>query len=152
MSITSEKQMIQKLSSHWKEEYPIILTELFIPIIDGIHDHNYLEGRNYIRIDMAVFDQEKDEIIFVEAERGLFTQHPVIYLPFCNRLYLLCPYDDAPYREEQLNWCKKYGIGLLEIMPDGEIVETLRAVQRPMFPAINNYIKSRIIKKAQKSV
>ena len=150
MATITEKQMIDKLSSLWAENYQLILTELHIPIIEDIYYDDFLEGRAYVRIDMAALDQKSDEIIFVEAENGLYTQHPLVYLPFCNRLYLLCPFDDSPYRDEQIEWCKKYGIGILEVLENGTIRETLAARSRPMFPSLNAYIKSRLIKKARK--
>ena len=98
MVYITEDQLVDELAEKWMNEGKEIIKELTIPIVNQIYFDNFLENRDYVRIDLAAYDSKEDEIIFVEAENGLYLQHPQIYLPFCNRLYVLCPEDNSSYR------------------------------------------------------
>jgi len=109
-----------------------------------------LEGRDYIRIDLAAYDKKKDKIIFVEAENGLYLQHPQIYLPFCNILYILCPEEISSYRGEQIEWSIDQGIGVIEQISFGALVETISPKTRKISPIIHEYVKERFNKRLEK--
>ena len=111
---------------------------------------NYLEEREYVRIDLAAYDRVTDQIIFVEAETGLYLQHPQIYLPFCNSLYILCPEDQSSFRDDQMKWSDKKGIGVIEINQSGDIIYSLNPQSRRIFPAVQAFVKSRLFKRIEK--
>jgi len=150
MVLTIEQELVETLARKWLSEGKLVTAELTIPIINQIYYDNYLEGRDYVRIDLAALDKETGEIIFVEAENGLYLQHPQIYLPFCHSLYILCPKDDSSFREEQVNWSKSQGIGIIEKNEDGELMESLEAEFRKINPAVEAFVKSRLLKKIEK--
>lgn len=145
--MATESVLVNQLAEIMSKENKIVVKELHVPIIHQIYYDDYLEGREYIRIDLAAYDPSTDEIIFVEAENGLWLHHPQIYLPFCNRLYVLCPFDDSSYREEQKEWSKSEGIGILERRTQERLDETLEAEFRNISPAIKAFVISHILKK-----
>ena len=150
MAYTIENQLVDELADKWKKEEKQVVKELTIPIVNQIYYDNYLEGRDYIRIDLAAYDEETDEIIFVEAENGLYLQHPQIYLPFCNQLYVLCPEDNSSFRDDQFKWSRSEGIGIIERSKAGELVISLNPISRSIFPAVNAFVKSRFFKRVEK--
>ena len=150
MVLTVEQDLVEKLAKKWTEEGKKVVVELKVPIINQIYYDNYLEGRDYVRIDLAALDQETDEIIFVEAENGLYLQHPQIYLPFCHSLYILCPEDNSSFREDQVSWSKSQGIGIIEKSVSGELIHSLKPKSRRINPAVEAFVKSRLLKKIEK--
>jgi hypothetical protein len=145
-----ESQLVDSLAEKWESEGKLVAKELHIPIASDIYYDNYLEGREYIRIDLAAYDKKTDKIIFVEAENGLYLQHPQIYLPFCHKLYILCPEERSSYRGEQLEWSMKQGIGVIEQISLGALIETLAPKTRKIVPAVHDYVKSRFFKRLEK--
>lgn len=147
--MTIENDLVNRLADKWQSEGLLVAKELYIPIVNQIYYDNYLEGREYIRIDLAAYNKETDKIIFVEAENGLYLQHPQIYLPFCNLLYILCPIEMSSYREEQLEWSVEQGIGVIEQTEEG-LEETIPPNSRQIFPAVEAYVKARLFKRIEK--
>lgn len=121
----------------------VTASELYLDIPRTLH-YDYLERRQNIRIDLAVYNQLTGSIIFIEAENGLWLSHPQIYKPFCNRLYLACPADLSSYREEQLNWAIDQGIGVLEIDTDKHIHFTLEAKYNNVTVDIREEVRRRL--------
>ena len=150
MAYSIENQLVDELAEKWKNEEKQVVKELTIPIVNQIYYDNYLEGREYIRIDLAAYDDQTDEIIFVEAENGLYLQHPQIYLPFCNQLYILCPEDNSSFRDEQIKWSKSEGIGIIERSQNEGLKVSLNPVSRSIFPSVNAFVKSRFFKRVEK--
>ncbi len=148
--MTIEQDLVENLAKKWESEDKVVVKELTIPIINQIYYDNYLEGREYIRIDLAAYDKKTDEIIFVEAENGLYLQHPQIYLPFCNSLYILCPEEKSSFRDEQIEWSINQGIGIIEQLQEGKLIESLTPQSRRIFPAVQAYVKSRLFKRLEK--
>ncbi len=120
----------------------VTASELYLDIPRTLH-YDYLESRQNIRIDLAVYNQLTGTIIFIEAENGLWLTHPQIYKPFCNRLYLACPADLSSYRQEQLNWATDQGIGVLEIDTDKHIHFTLEAKYNQVTADVREEVKKR---------
>ncbi len=147
--MTIESDLVNKLADRWQSEGLLVAKELHIPIINQIYYDNYLEGREYIRIDLAAYNKETNKIIFVEAENGLYLQHPQIYLPFCNLLYILCPNEMSSYRQEQLDWSLEQGIGVIEQTGE-DFTETISPNSRRIFPAVEAYVKARLFKRIEK--
>jgi hypothetical protein len=150
MHTITESVLVRELAIKWTEVGLQVVKELVVPIIDNIYYDNYLEGRDSIRIDLAAYDSHNDKIIFVEAENGLYLPHPQIYLPFCNELYVLCPEDNSSFRDEQVEWSKKEGIGIIEMSEEKNISTSLGATSRKIYPAVEAYVKSRLFKKIEK--
>ncbi len=150
MTLTTEQDLVDSLVTKWLSEKKFVVTELTIPIIHQINYDDYLEGRDYVRIDLAAFDQVTGEVIFVEAENGLYLQHPQIYLPFCHSLYILCPEDHSSFRDEQVGWSKSQGIGIIEKNKNGELIFSLDPNSRKINPAVEAFVKSRLLKKFEK--
>ncbi len=150
MAISIEQDLVESLAKTWMSEGKEVVVELTIPIINQIYYDNYLEGRDYVRIDLAALDKETGEIIFVEAENGLYLQHPQIYLPFCHSLYILCPEDNSSFREEQVSWSKSQGIGIIEKKTNGELILSLEPEKKRIYPAVEAYVKSRLLKRIEK--
>ena len=150
MLAITESVLVQELSDKWSEVGLEVVKELMIPVIGNIYYDNYLEGRDSIRIDLAAYDPHNDKIIFVEAENGLYLQHPQIYLPFCNELYILCPEDKSSYRKEQFEWSTKEGIGIIEMNRNREFSTSLGAESRKIYPAVEAYVKARLFKRLEK--
>jgi len=150
MASTVENDLVDRLAEKWLAENKYVVKELTIPIINQIYYDNYLEERDYVRIDLAAYDKETDEIIFVEAETGLYLQHPQIYLPFCNSLYILCPEDHSSFREEQIAWSETQGIGIIEKKTSGDLVISLTPKSRRIFPAVQAFVKSRLFRRIEK--
>ena len=150
MAYSTEKQIVDLLANKWMEEKKLVVKELVVPIIDQVYYDNYLEGREQVRIDLAAYDTVNDQVIFVEAENGLYLQHPQIYLPFCNILYILCPEDLSSFREEQLSWSKERGIGIIEVNNSGAISYSLEADIRSIFPKVQAFVKSRLFRRIKK--
>jgi len=148
--MTVETRLVDSLAEKWESEGKQVVKELYIPIVNDIYYDNYLEGRDYIRIDLAAYDKKKDKIIFVEAENGLYLQHPQIYLPFCNILYILCPEEISSYRGEQIEWSIDQGIGVIEQISFGALVETISPKTRKISPIIHEYVKERFNKRLEK--
>ncbi|MCK4896893.1 MAG: hypothetical protein KAS47_08790, partial [Candidatus Heimdallarchaeota archaeon] len=73
-----------------------------------------------------------------------------IYLPFCNELYVLCPEDNSSFRDEQVEWSKKEGIGIIEMSEEKNISTSLGATSRKIYPSVEAYVKSRLFKKIEK--
>lgn len=145
-----ESTLVEELAAKWSKEKKLVVKELTVPIVNQIYYDNFLENREYVRIDLAAYEPEKDEIIFVEAENGLYLQHPQIYLPFCNHLFILCPEDESTYREEQIEWSKKKKIGIIEKQNSGELTVSLTSQYREISPSVKAFVKSRIFKKVEK--
>jgi len=152
MVYSIENRLVNELAKKWKQEEKHVVKELTIPVIHQIYYDNYLEGREFVRIDLAAYDKEKDMIIFVEAENGLFLQHPQIYLPYCNQLYVLCPKDHSSYREEQYKWSKERGIGIIERSRSGDFSISLEPVNRRIYPEVQAFVKSRLFKRVEKEM
>ena len=150
MLTITESVLVRELASKWTEVGLQVVKELVVPIIGNIYYDNYLEGRDSIRIDLAAYDPHNDKIIFVEAENGLYLPHPQIYLPFCNELYVLCPEDHSSFRDEQVEWSKNEGIGIIEMNKEGEIIKSLFAESRKIYPSVEAYVKARLFKKIKK--
>lgn len=150
MAYTKEDQLVDILADTWKNENKLVVKELVVPIIDDIFYDNYLEGREQVRIDLAAYDTITDQLIFVEAENGLYLQHPQIYLPFCNVLYILCPEDYSSFREEQVNWSKERGIGIIEVSKSGFLSYSLEPQIRQIFPKVLAFVKSRLFRRIKK--
>ena len=148
--MTIENNLIENLAKKWESENRLVVKELMVPIVNQIYYDNYLEEREYIRIDLAAYDEKSDQIIFVEAENGLYLQHPQIYLPFCNLLYVLCPEEKSSFRNEQIKWSLDQGIGIIEQSNEGELIESLTPLFRKMYPAVQAYVKSRLFKRLEK--
>ncbi|MHA1200150.1 MAG: hypothetical protein ACTSQF_12545, partial [Candidatus Heimdallarchaeaceae archaeon] len=87
---------------------------------------------------------------FVEAENGLYLQHPQIYLPFCHKLYILCPEERSSFRGEQIDWSRDQGIGVIELIGFGDLVETIPPKSRKISPAVQTHVKSRLFKRLEK--
>jgi len=136
MVYSIESRLVNELAKKWEKKEMQVVKELTIPIIHQIYYDNYLEGREYVRIDLAAYDKKKDIIIFVEAENGLFLQHPQIYLPFCNHLYVLCPKDNSSFREEQYIWSKEQGIGIIEKSDNEDFEISLEPENRKIYPGV----------------
>jgi len=149
--LVSEEYIVNSINCAWTLEDKIVVKELVISLEGKNIKHKYLEGRKRIRIDLACYDPLTNKIIFVEAENGIWLQHPQIYLPFCDFLYVASPYDDSATREEQLDWAKKEGIGVIEVLYDGYIMETLPAIRHRIHPAIREDVLNRIITKSKKA-
>ena len=152
MVYSIESRLVNELAKKWEKKEMQVVKELTIPIIHQIYYDNYLEGREYVRIDLAAYDKKKDIIIFVEAENGLFLQHPQIYLPFCNHLYVLCPKDNSSFREEQYIWSKEQGIGIIEKSDNEDFEISLEPENRKIYPGVKAFVKSRLIKRVQKEM
>ncbi|MBY9002034.1 MAG: hypothetical protein KGD64_14035 [Candidatus Heimdallarchaeota archaeon] len=150
MLTITESVLVRELALKWSKVGLQVVKELVVPIIDNIYYDNYLEGRDSIRIDLAAYDPHNDKIIFVEAENGLYLPHPQIYLPFCNELYVLCPEDLSSFRNEQMEWSRDEGIGIIEMTEDGEITTSLSASSRKIYPSVEAYVKARLFKKIEK--
>ena len=150
-TFSDEKSLISLFTQKYGSKMPTLVSELVIPIIEQFYYNNYLAGRKYVRIDLAALDKKTDSIIFIEAENGLYVQHPQIFLPFCNYLYILSNYDESPYRGKQVEWCKKEGIGIIELNKNGEFVETLPTKEHQIYPNVKAYVKARIIKRLRRS-
>ena len=150
MLTITESVLVRELAIKWTEVGLQVVKELVVPVIDNIYYDNYLEGRDSVRIDLAAYDPHNDKIIFVEAENGLYLPHPQIYLPFCNELYVLCPEDNSSFRDEQVEWSKKEGIGIIEMSEEKNISTSLGASSRKIYPAVEAYVKSRLFKKIEK--
>jgi hypothetical protein len=150
MAYTTEGQLIDLLASIWKDENKLVVKELVIPVVDQIYYDNYLEGREQVRIDLAAYDTVTDQVIFVEAENGLYLQHPQIYLPFCNILYILCPEDNSSFRDEQISWSKERGIGIIEVKQTGSLNYSLNPKTRKIFPKVQAFVKSRLFRRIKK--
>jgi hypothetical protein len=152
MGYSIENRLVNELAKKWELEEKQVVKELTIPIIHQIYYDNYLEGRDYVRIDLAAYDKKNDIIIFVEAENGLFLQHPQIYLPFCNHLYVLCPKDNSSFRDEQFNWSKEQGIGIIEKSHNGDFDISLEPKNRKIYPGVQAFVKSRLFKRVEKEM
>ena len=150
MAYSLEQKLVDELADKWSKEKKQVVKELTIPIIHQIFYNNYLENREYVRIDLAVYDEETDEMVFVEAENGLFLQHPQIYLPFCNKLFILCPRDTSSFRNEQVEWSRSRGIGIIERTNPGDFDISLNPLTRSIFPAVSAYVKARFFRKIEK--
>jgi len=146
MAYISEKQLVNELAYDWSNKKKQVVKELTIPIVHQIYYDNYLEGRETVRID----DQDSDQIIFVEAENGLYLQHPQIYIPFCNLLYILCPEDKSSFRADQIDWSREQGIGVIERKDSGELYESVNPIERRISPNVQAFVKSRLFRKFEK--
>ena len=150
MAYTTEGQIVDLLAEKWKEGNRLVVKELVVPVIDQVYYDNFLEGREQVRIDLAAYDTVTDQVIFVEAENGLYLQHPQIYLPFCNILYILCPEDQSSFREEQFKWSKERGIGIIEVKKSGLLSYSLDPKIRQIFPKVQAFVKSRLFRRIKK--
>ncbi|MCG3225997.1 MAG: hypothetical protein H7645_03700 [Candidatus Heimdallarchaeota archaeon] len=150
MAYITEGQIVDLLADKWKEDNKLVAKELVVPVIDQVYYDNFLEGREQVRIDLAAYDTVTDQVIFVEAENGLYLQHPQIYLPFCNILYILCPEDQSSFREEQFKWSKERGIGIIEVSKSGLLSYSLDPKIRQIFPKVQAFVKSRLFKRIKK--
>ncbi len=151
MAILSEQTMCEVLYSQWFQEGKMVTKELVIPVQDSFcFDSFYLDGRKRVRIDLAVYEEDKDLITFVEVENGLWMQHPTIYLQFCDYLYLAAPYCDFSYRSEQVEWGKNKGIGIIEFCENKRAITTQTATFNPMHPKMKELVRSLIVRKCIK--
>ncbi|UJG43686.1 MAG: hypothetical protein K9W46_00540 [Candidatus Heimdallarchaeum endolithica] len=149
----SEQEVIKRITETWRFDNKVCVKELQIPLVGKNINYPFLENRKSIRIDLACYDIVADKIIFVEAENGLWLPHPQIYRPFCDMLYVATPYDDSYYREKQLEWAKNEGIGVIEILYDGYIIETLKPVVFPdsMDISLRDEVLEHFVKKLKKN-
>lgn len=68
-----------------------------------------------VRIDLCLVDSNLENIVFIEAENGLWVKHPTQYIGFANFVYLACPSIIEPTFDKQLEYAKQAGIGVLTV-------------------------------------
>ncbi|GAH69287.1 unnamed protein product, partial [marine sediment metagenome] len=54
--MATESVLVNQLAEIMSKENKIVVKELHVPIIHQIYYDDYLEGREYIRIDLAAYD------------------------------------------------------------------------------------------------
>ena len=109
--------------------------------------------RSYRRIDLAVYDPEKKLVIFIEAENGLWMQHPVVYKELANFTYLASPLEKKvrEFNGEQREWAKKEGIGIIEIdLLTKKVKETVKPQFNELEKSLTELIYHRMIKAKEK--
>ena len=121
----TEKQLVEKLENWLKDQLEFqTYTELQITNknldIAKILDND----QKQIRIDLCGISKIDSSIHFFEAETQLHMMHPTIYQHFCDYCYLICPDEqfsilDTETQEQQLNWAKEEGIGIISITEQG---------------------------------
>lgn len=87
-------------------------------------------GQSKIRIDLAAWSRLDSSITFFEAERSLYAKHPMIYKPFADYVYLVCPYDSISsvsnsMKTAQFELLKNNKLGLIAVKNSGELQEII---------------------------
>ncbi|MHA1912699.1 MAG: hypothetical protein ACTSYA_13510 [Candidatus Kariarchaeaceae archaeon] len=112
-----EDKLVKILVERYEKKGCLTVEELVIP--RQLHSKAFKRNskRSYRRIDLAVYDPERKLVIFIEAENGLWMQHPVAYKELANYTYLASPVEEKKreFNGEQKDWAKKEGIGIIEI-------------------------------------
>ena len=134
-----EDKLVKILAEKYEKKGCLTVEELVIP--RQLHSKAFKKNskRSYRRIDLAVYDPEKKLIIFIEAENGLWMQHPVAYKELANYTYLVSPVEEKKreYNGEQKTWAKKEGIGIIEI---NLLTEEVKETVSPQFNELEKSI------------
>lgn len=105
-----------------------------------------------VRIDLCLVDPNLDNLVFIEAENGLWVKHPTQYIGFANYIYLACPHIKESTSDEQLEFAKQAGVGVITV---GLSEERIGAVQiRELLHGnrfeVSPYVKTVVLKMIEK--
>ena len=121
----TEKQLVEKLEN-WLKDQLEFQTYIELQITNKNLDISQIldNDQQQVRIDLCGISQIDSTIHFFEAETQLHILHPTIYRQFCDYCYLICPDEqfsilDTETQEQQLNWAKDEGIGIVSITEQG---------------------------------
>ena len=100
-------------------------------------DLESMVGQANVRIDLAAIHPVDASIHFYEVESQFHIQHPQLYRPFCDYCYVVCPSEQFDYlptetRDQQLQWARDAGVGVVTISKEGALHIRNRAQQQHM--------------------
>ncbi len=101
-----------------------------------------------VRIDLCLVDPNLENIVFIEAENGLWVKHPTQYIGFANYIYLACPNIKESTIDNQLEFAEQAGIGVITVGLSEEkrgVVQIRELLQGKRFQ-VSPYVKTVVLK------
>ena len=145
----SEKNIAEVLLHHLSNLDYHATTEL---VLNSNHfDIQKLTGKELekVRIDVAAYKDEK--IIFIEVENGLWLTHPLLYRNFAHNILLAYPAENTALTdEEQIEYAKQKGIGIISVSTIGSVTSILRPKDQEIPEQLSKAIISLIDKRISK--
>lgn len=144
-----EEELVNVLAKRYESEGCLTVKELVIP--RNVHSKAYKKNskRSYRRIDLAVYDPKEKLVIFIEAENGLWLNHPIAYKELAHFTYLASPkeVEERIFNGEQIAWAKKEGIGIIEVdLQQKRVEETVKPQFNELESAVAELIYLRMLK------
>ncbi|MHA1185915.1 MAG: hypothetical protein ACTSSK_03435 [Candidatus Heimdallarchaeota archaeon] len=145
----SEKNIADVLLHHLSNLCYQATTEL---VLNSKHlDIQGLTGKELekVRIDVAAYKDEK--ISFIEIENGLWLTHPLLYRNFAHNTLLAYPAENTALTdEEQIEYAKLKGIGIVSVSTIGSVTSILRPKDQEISEQLTKAIISLIDKRISK--
>ncbi|MFW9997667.1 MAG: hypothetical protein ACFFD4_36850 [Candidatus Odinarchaeota archaeon] len=85
----NESRIVELLDIYLRDNFYI--TERELVINSNQIDLTKIAGQSVLRIDLAATSRLDGSIIFIEAENEAYLEHPLIYGPMADYLFLACP-------------------------------------------------------------
>jgi len=130
-----EKEIVELLEAWLKSNYYFTVKELVVN--STVIDLMKVVGQEVLRIDLAALSMIDGSIVFIEAEREAYIDHPAMYKPVADYVFLACPLsklerdDVSPVALEDLyNTAVEKGVGILGVFKtkyDGELCFNIKA-------------------------
>ncbi|MFX1532610.1 MAG: hypothetical protein ACFFDI_00070 [Promethearchaeota archaeon] len=108
-------------------------------------------GQQQIQIDLAVQSQHDKQLVFIEAERVLALDHPILYRPFAHYVYLAAP-EEAIQKQpkviqhQQFQLARQKKIGVLGVQADKKVIVHVSAE----WCAVHPYVYATVCRVLQK--
>lgn len=140
-----ENELCLHVANFLRKNFFNIYFEVEINNKSDIDIPNITTGQTKVRIDLAAWSRLDSSITFFEAERNLFAKHPIIYKPFADYVYLVCPYDSITsvskeMKKTQFELLKLNMLGLIAVKNSGELLEIILPKKLKMDPNIRQVV------------
>ncbi|MFW9991194.1 MAG: hypothetical protein ACFFD4_03965 [Candidatus Odinarchaeota archaeon] len=160
--LLSEERIVKLVGDYMRANY--YLTEEELVINSTVLDMQQIAGQELLRIDLAGVSMLDGGIIFIEAETEAFLDHPMIYKPVADYVFLACPLakleeknSDPRFLEDLYRSAAEHGVGILgvhEVQHEGQLPFHVKvnAPVLPLRPAIRRAVLKSFEKRGHLSV
>ncbi|MHA1170026.1 MAG: hypothetical protein ACTSRU_19530 [Candidatus Hodarchaeales archaeon] len=155
-SVLTENRIVKLVGDYLRANYYIIEEELVIN--STVLDIEKLAGQQVLRIDLAAISMLDGSIIFIEAETEAYLDHPMIYRPVADYVYLACPLEKLTVEQTQETVLKdlyqsaaRHGIGIMgvyDVRTEGRLPFQLKN-NAPLLP-LKEKVRSAVLRAFQK--
>lgn len=154
--ILTENRIVKLVGDYLRENYYIIEEELALN--STVLDIEKLAGQKNLRIDLAAISMLDGSIIFIEAETEAYLDHPMVYRPVADYVYLACPLKKLKVEQTQESTLKdlyqsatRHGIGIMgvyDVKTEGRLPFQLKT-SAPLLP-LKEKVRTVVLRAFQK--